>query len=64
MPSGITKLAGHMIEMTTELAMGIFDTTIQKLKAGEITFEEANRIGSEMPNGWNFEFLDFGDDSE
>lgn len=53
-----------MIEMTTELAMGIFDTTIQKLKAGEITFEEANRIGSEMPNGWNFEFLDFGDDSE
>lgn len=54
----------NLFEMNTKLALEIFDTTIQKLKSKEITFEEANRIGSQMPKGWNFEFQDFGDDPE
>lgn len=53
-----------MIEMNTKLALEIFDATIQKLKSGEITFEEANRIGAQMPKGWNFEFQDFSDDPD
>jgi len=54
----------NLFEMNTKLALEIFDATIQKLKSGEITFEEANRIGSQMPTGWNFEFQDFDNDSE
>ena len=34
----------------------IFTTTHQKLVKGEITLAEANRIGDNMPEGWNFEF--------
>lgn len=36
----------------------IFATTHQKLVKGEITLEHANWIGSNMPDGWNFEFED------
>lgn len=54
----------NLFEMNTKLALEIFDATIKKLKSGEITFKEANWIGSQMPKGWNFEFQDFGDDSE
>jgi hypothetical protein len=34
----------------------IFITAQQKLAAGEITLERANWIGSNMPEGWEFEF--------
>jgi len=34
----------------------IFATAHHKLIKGEITLEEANRIGSNMPEGWEFEF--------
>lgn len=34
----------------------IFTTTRQQLVNGEITLTEANRIGDNMPEGWNFEF--------
>jgi hypothetical protein len=36
----------------------IFATTHHKLVDGEITLNEANRIGSNMPEGWEFEFED------
>jgi hypothetical protein len=36
----------------------IFEKAHQKLIKGEITLEEANRIGSNMPEGWEFEFED------
>jgi hypothetical protein len=36
----------------------IFATTQQKLCKGEITLERANWIGSNMPEGWEFEFED------
>ena len=34
----------------------IFRITHQKLIKGEITLDEANRIGDNMPEGWQFEF--------
>lgn len=34
----------------------IFATTHQKLIKGDITLEKANWIGSNMPEGWEFEF--------
>jgi len=34
----------------------IFATTHQKLVDGDITLEKANWIGSNMPEGWEFEF--------
>jgi hypothetical protein len=36
----------------------IFATAHQKLIKGEITLEHANWIGSNMPEGWEFEFED------
>ena len=53
-----------LFQMNTTLAIEVFDATIQKLKKGEITFEEANQIGARMPKGWNFQFEDFSDGPE
>jgi exonuclease VII small subunit len=39
-----------------ETIMQIFDDTIKQLKNGEITLEEANRIGANMPKGYEFQF--------
>ena len=46
----------ELFTISKETVMEIFDETIKKLKNGEITLEEANRIGANMPKGYEFQF--------
>jgi hypothetical protein len=39
----------------------IFNVTHQRLCRGEITVEEANRIGNNMPEDWQFSFEEDND---
>mgnify|MGYP003352864794 CR=1 FL=1 len=51
-----------LFEMNGTLAVEVLDALIAKIKSGELTIEEANKIGSRMPKGFEIEFQNVKDD--